>query len=162
MPRQWRQNINWQQTPMKHLWNTYDEFFKFAFVRNPLDLHVSLYHYLCKNKKHPLSKTVREKSFKEFIGWYIGTDPKTQMDFVADPAGEIIVDFIGKFENISNDYDSIKTKLGLNSSPLSLSVSGLRVEFQVFRLARKAFSNGWTSPYFYCSRFFGVIKFNQL
>jgi len=100
--------------------NIYDVFFKFAFVRNPWDLHVSLYFYLCKNKKHPLSKTVRAKNFAEFIEWYIGTDPKSQLDFVSDPFGGIIVDFIGKFENVSNDYDYIKTKLGLNSPPLPM------------------------------------------
>ena len=98
----------------------YDEFFKFAFVRNPWDLHVSLYHYLCKNKKHPLSKTVRQKSFEEFIEWYIGTDPKTQLDFVANPAGEIIVDFIGKFENLSKDYNYIQTRLEINGPALPM------------------------------------------
>ena len=100
--------------------NIYDEFFKFAFVRNPWDLNVSLYFYLCKNKKHPLSKTVRAKSFDEFIEWYIGTEPKTQLDFVADPAGEIIVDFIGKFENLSKDYNYIQTKLGINGPALPM------------------------------------------
>jgi len=97
--------------------------FTFTFVRNPWDRMVSLYHYL------KSSGNIRgQMKFREFV--YLLKEAKEGaniplfryhghhyggVDFVQDEQNNIIVDFIGKFENRENDIREIKEKLGCKS-----------------------------------------------
>ena len=100
------------------IWKNY---FKFAFVRNPWDLLVSLYfHYVRINCMH--------LTFEEFLGQTLAIkDPfsrgdnkydlhynsLTNMDWVADENGNQLVDFIGRFENLQEDFNTICDKIGI-------------------------------------------------
>jgi len=96
----------------------FDSLFKFAFVRNPWDWEVSLYHYILQAKKHRFHKLVKKMSFSEFVQWDIDQKPLRQVDFLQDDEGNIIVDFIGKYENIKDDLNYIKDKLELTINAL--------------------------------------------
>ena len=87
----------------------YDRYFKFVFVRNPWDLQVSLYHYVLKNEGHHRHKIIKQmRSFDEYLAWKVeNQDLRTQKDFVTDADGKIIVDFIGKYENLSEDFQTV-------------------------------------------------------
>jgi hypothetical protein len=93
----------------------YAEMFKFAFVRNPWDRLVSRYSYLLKNEKHPRHHLVKAmKGFDEYVRWEIGRGSRTfQYPFVADSAGKLIVDFVGYFERLNEDFTKICGRLGV-------------------------------------------------
>lgn len=75
---------------------TYDRFFKFAFVRNPWDWQVSLYHFMRQCEDHKQYEMTRTMSgFEEYLYWRIREDKTLQKEFVTDDEGNLIVDFIG-------------------------------------------------------------------
>ena len=82
----------------------YEEYFKFAIVRNPWDRLVSFYKYLgYKNQmdfKTFVTEEFKNKVFKERY-WFVGP----QYEYVVDKNGKMIVDFIGKFESLQEDFD---------------------------------------------------------
>lgn len=104
----------------------FKSFFKFTFVRNPWDRLVSAYLYMKnggRNKEdYDWSTKVLSpyKNFEEFvIGWLKeenirqGLHFRPQYEFLCSKGSTIEVDFIGHFENIANDYDYIKSKIGM-------------------------------------------------
>jgi hypothetical protein len=85
----------------------YDNYYKFSIVRNPWDKIVSQYTH-----------TLRRSDIKEFLGMkkndsfkiyleriqkrkHVQWEP--QYNFVHDENGELIVDFLGRFENFEKD-----------------------------------------------------------
>jgi len=98
----------------------YNKFFKFVFVRNPWDLQVSSYHHIHREKPELLE---RVKSFEDFL--HLKFDPEREYDFmldisaqrqweyVVDLNGELIVDFIGRYEDLLNDYKKICAHIGI-------------------------------------------------
>ena len=105
------------------------DYFKFAFVRNPWDAQVSTYHYYKNgrvhkkvnglgNVMHPLPKedelTYYEKSQEcSFKEWTMKYGKITiQSDLLNAENAEM--DFIGKFENIQEDFNTICDKIGMN------------------------------------------------
>jgi hypothetical protein len=103
----------------------FDELFKFAFVRNPWDLQVSSYHHIRRERPH-LMEHIRD--FPSFLRWkldperpyhyIIDTSIELQSDYLRDLGGKIIVDFIGRYENLQADFDRVCARLGIPSRPL--------------------------------------------
>lgn len=85
----------------------YKQLFKFVFVRNPWDFEVSLYKYTCWRKLHPLHDLVKSMSFEEYLKWRFKQGKGLQQRFFTDENGNILVDFLGKFESLQSDYDKI-------------------------------------------------------
>lgn len=97
----------------------WDEYFKFAFVRNPWDRLVSWYHmFKLKPPVTLLQKYVLDnsKNFEEFIKKCtdiivdndgIKSCAFNQLDYISDEKGKIIIDFIGKLENLEEDFKKI-------------------------------------------------------
>jgi len=99
------------------VWNTY---FKFAFVRNPWDMLVSGYHYQTRTlsegqrAQNPDIYEILERagSFEGVVRSY----PIIRADmtsFLTDDDGRLLVDFVGKYENISADFETIRQRIGL-------------------------------------------------
>ena len=92
--------------------------FSFTFVRNPWDRLVSSYEYL-KNggnctldAEDYLNLFSKYKNFKEMVlNWeevfFDQIHFKSQSDWICDNDGNIIVDFVGKFENLQQDFDIV-------------------------------------------------------
>jgi hypothetical protein len=90
----------------------FDKLFKFAFVRNPWDLQVSSWHHIKRERPHLIEHI---QDFPSFIRWkldperpyqfHIDTSIERQVDYLIDLDGRIIVDFIGKYENLQADYE---------------------------------------------------------
>ena len=91
----------------------YDEYFKFTFVRNPYDWQVSLYHFMKQDSAHDQHYLVKDMNFDDYIYWRCNHEYELQKDFVVDENGNLIVDFVGKFENLSQDFKIISKKLDL-------------------------------------------------
>lgn len=95
----------------------YDTFYKFAFVRNPWDWQVSLYHYMLKHKPHRQHQLIRAmKGFDEYIVWRVNEEKVLQKDFVTDSEGTLIVDFVGRYESLSKDFLQVCEVLNINAS----------------------------------------------
>lgn len=97
----------------------FDRYFKFAFVRNPWDWQVSLYHYIRSHPLHPQYRQVKAlNGFAEYVEWRIANDKVLQRDFVADGDGRLLVDYVGRFENLDADFASVCRHLGIPATPL--------------------------------------------
>ena len=90
----------------------FDSYFKFAFVRNPWDRMVSCYKYL----GMPL-----ELEFKQYLtGRYLTKEWKTmywftrpQSEYLYDESGRLMVDFVGRFENLQADFNKVCERIGI-------------------------------------------------
>lgn len=98
----------------------FEEYFKFGFVRNPWDRVVSLYE-----RVEPMQ--MKDKmSFEEFIDWIqyssatcIHSSPhRYQLDWFVDGSGNILADFIGRFERLEQDWALLADKLGITEKTL--------------------------------------------
>lgn len=95
----------------------FSKYFKFGFVRNPWDRVVSLYE-----RKEALELRTR-MTFEQFVHWIqyssatcVHSSPhRYQLDWFVDPNGEVLADFIGRFETLEKDWAFVAEKLGVDS-----------------------------------------------
>lgn len=91
----------------------WDSYFKFSFMRNPYDLHVSNYHYLHQvvGKKDRNTEEQEETyknatSFADYVKDLERSRAGFQEIYIRDE-DEVKVDFIGKLETIEEDFKRI-------------------------------------------------------
>ena len=94
--------------------------FKFAFVRNPWDLQVSSFHHIRRERPQLMAHI---KDFPEFIRWkldpereyqyHIDTSIELQSDYLIDLHGKLLVDYIGKYERLQEDFDEACRRIGI-------------------------------------------------
>ncbi|MBL4663063.1 MAG: sulfotransferase family 2 domain-containing protein [Flavobacteriaceae bacterium] len=95
---------------------TFDSFFTFSFVRNPYTRVLSLYHYLGYSRiislvafiEKVLTKKVEEDHF-----FY-----QSQYDYLYDDNGKLLVDYVGKLEQISENMEYVLKKAGLQGKKM--------------------------------------------
>ncbi len=92
----------------------WDEYFKFAFVRNPYSWIVSLYTRIGSSPTHGHSKRVAAMTFPEFVDWEIARNRRHQHRFVCDRAGNLILDFVGRLEHLEADVATICQRIGIS------------------------------------------------
>lgn len=106
--------VRWRMP--KDIWQ---RLFKFAFVRNPWAREVSYYNYYLQREHNKLHETVRQLgSFKAFLAWRANDPKRLQSTLLCDNDEQILVDFVGRFEKLSDDFAYICQKIGI---PLQLS-----------------------------------------
>lgn len=105
----------------------FDSYFSFAFVRNPWDWQVSLYTYICKEVDHYQHRIVNGfRDFDEFIRWRCREARHYQRDFIYSANGEQLVDFVGRFERLEEDFQTICARLGVCVRLPKLNVSNTK------------------------------------
>lgn len=87
-------------------------YYKFGFVRNPWDWQVSQYNYIRATKGHFQRWLVSQMTFEEYIHWRKEGTQGTQKQRFTDENGKIIIDFIGRYENLVNDFARITKRIG--------------------------------------------------
>ncbi len=106
--------------PLKIIYRKFpfiEDYFKFAIVRNPFDWVVSWYFY---RKTRPNKNNTKDISFKD---WLVDENSSayniegigltlSQYD-VLNCDKNIELDFIGRYENFQNDYNTICDKVGI-------------------------------------------------
>lgn len=96
----------------------FQEYFKFAFVRNPWSRLVSEYRYRSiyhkLNFKEFLTRGLPQRC--KFSDLYRHIQP--QCEFVFDENGKPLVDFVGRFEDLQRDFDTVCARLSIQSSVL--------------------------------------------
>ena len=113
-----------RHTTYENLLNSYpiiETYFKFAFVRNPWSRMVSWYEFCLRLPLRPRSTMIspssnkfRPISFDTFLNTH---DHCPQLDWVS-LNGVISLDFVGKFENLINDFNHICEKLSIPNPTL--------------------------------------------
>ena len=102
----------------------FDSFFSFAFVRNPWDWQVSLYKFMLKDTDHYQHELVKNLgSFEEYIKWRCENEVRYQKDFIYSEKNELLIDFVGKFENIDADFKKICSHIRVTATLPKLNVS---------------------------------------
>jgi len=99
-------------------------FYKFAFVRNPWDKVVSHYHYRVRTNRTGIAD--EGLSFRDWVLRSYGErdhryhdEPKMfmpQVYWVGDAQGRCIIDFVGRFERLSEDFAEVCRRIGVDAS----------------------------------------------
>ena len=98
----------------------WSQLFKFVFVRNPWDLQVSSWHHL---QRVPNAPTDQFEDFEAFLRhkfdrdrpfeYYFEASRQIQSHYLTDMEGNVIVDFVGRFERLHQDFDEACRRGGL-------------------------------------------------
>jgi hypothetical protein len=112
----------------------YDNYYKFAFARNPWDRLASAYLFMKSGGAHEKDRLWSEKmltiyeSFDSFVKNGLQKDEvqawphfRPQVDFLRGQNGRIELDFIGRFENLRDDFNQIRDHLGLSAELLFIN-----------------------------------------
>jgi len=115
---------------------SFQSYFKFCFVRNPYDRAVSCYEYLKKGGNGGgdlyYKDLIEQKfpTFDDFVLNYLNKDIihqhvlfKPQYLFIYNYKSELQVDYIGKFEDIEEDFKYISEKIFLQKKLPDLNKS---------------------------------------
>jgi hypothetical protein len=95
---------------------------RFAFVRNPWDRMVSIYARMDPHMQASAESAGLKligTSFNEFLertGDFEHVHLAPQHRFVMDTTGQLVVDFLGRFEHLTADFAAICQRVGLQSS----------------------------------------------
>lgn len=112
--------------------DTFDGFFKFAFVRNPFDRFVSYCSFITRQKgqfeQNP--RGVMEHFIANPAWNHILFQPQHQ--FVTDEDGKLLTDIIGRVEQMQQSYDEIAERIGIPSAPLERVNSSRRADYREY------------------------------
>ena len=116
----------------------FKEYYKFSFVRNPWGRAYSAYRYLQAggNKKNDIPVADAVNSYRNFDRFLVDGLGRghfrnhllfiPQAQFILGPNEETMVDFVGRYENIQEDFAQVTNILGitaplpvLNRGPIS-------------------------------------------
>jgi hypothetical protein len=110
----------------KLYYSDWNDYYKFSFMRNPYDLMVSYYNFRMRmingdfgRKERYMANKYRKSTFKTWICSNMLGDPRltTQYDFLS-VNGNLATDFIGKYENLQEDFNIICDKIGIPKQEL--------------------------------------------
>ncbi len=94
----------------------WDEYFTFAFVRNPWSRIVSLYEY---HRRRPDRWPLARKSFADWLrAGGTGSVARSMSEFVSDDDGRVILQLVGRYERLESDFARACAAAGL--PPLEL------------------------------------------
>tara|TARA_R100001163_G_scaffold55763_1_gene43312 strand:- start:4636 stop:5208 length:573 start_codon:yes stop_codon:yes gene_type:complete len=97
-----------------------ENFYKFAFVRNPYDRLVSAFYNFRFDRGHSkwAHPIYRFDTFRDFVLGFENSPCinfihlQTQFDFL-ETGGEVKMDFVGRYENLREDFKKVEKDLGL-------------------------------------------------
>ena len=129
----WFQHLTYKELKGRFPKKDLPSYFKFAFVRNPWDRVISemiwrrrwpAHRKHCRNLETFLRAPWWKGRFsaKNRAAWGsradVGRHIISQHKFIYDAEGSLLVDFVGRFESLEEDYQFIRTSLALEESPL--------------------------------------------
>ncbi len=104
--------------------DAYAALFKFAFVRNPWDRLVSRYAHLLRSKdRHRHGFISSLEKFEDFLQWEIQRGSANQYVYVTDALEKPIVDFVGHYETLAEDFAKVCARLKIQAQLPHANVS---------------------------------------
>jgi chondroitin 4-sulfotransferase 11 len=124
------------QTIKNMVGDTWNSYFKWGFVRDPLDRFVSAFFH----QPNITGFTQDERGFESFVRFVgtLGIDNDSakkgtgvihhhfipQSYFLCDDKGKILVDFVGRYSRIGQDWNKVCEKLGVRTPELPVKREG--------------------------------------
>lgn len=104
----------------------FDTYFKFTFVRNPWARVFSWYQNVLRDPHHQANLRIQpECSFADFLQNHAQQPAlRPQLDWLRDHFGRIPLDFIGRFENLADDFTRVCDRLGIEDATLPHLITG--------------------------------------
>ncbi|MDP0490493.1 MAG: sulfotransferase family 2 domain-containing protein [Verrucomicrobiota bacterium JB023] len=111
-----------------------DDYFVFTYVRNPWSRMVSWYRNVMRDeKKRKRMKMWPRQSFPSFVAKTIKRNQlPPQWDWVKTRNDELGVDFVGRFEHLQRDFETICGKLEIDTITLPHEVASTPVDYRSF------------------------------
>ncbi|RLE01334.1 MAG: hypothetical protein DRJ13_07130 [Bacteroidetes bacterium] len=119
----------------------FENYYKFAFVRNPWDRLASAYMFMKGGGAHEKDRLWSERtltkydSFESFVKNGLRNQEiqdwphfRPQVDFLRGQNGMIELDFIGRFENLQQDFNHVRDHLGLSGELLFINKTKIKRE----------------------------------
>ena len=100
----------------------FQNFYRFAFVRNPWDRMASIYSRMDPNmliRAHEVGIDLLNVSFNQFLERtedFTHTHLASQSAFVFNALGICEIDFIGRYERLADDFRAVCARLGVDPS----------------------------------------------
>lgn len=112
--------------------DVFAELFKFAFVRNPWDLLVSYWHYIRRLPGHRRHREVAAlPSFAAYVEYEIRRGEFSQAGMLCDRDGQLLVDFVGRYESLDTDFAFICRRIGIEAT-LPRANAGVRGDYREY------------------------------
>jgi len=93
------------------------QYFKFGFVRSPWEREVSNYEFIRQRRIQPTFGAIEHlSSFDEYVDKYVRLNSYPQRLFFTDELGELIVDYVGRFENLADDFARVSSTIGITAT----------------------------------------------
>lgn len=118
--------------------SVFRDFFSFAFVRNPWDWQVSIYHHVLRDSRHKQHDLLNKLgSFDRYVRWLcedqITTrDNRCQSAFLHDKNGQQLVNFVGRFESLQADFEKICCQIGVSTKLPKLNSAHISHDYRRF------------------------------
>lgn len=110
----------------------YNSYFKFTFVRNPWARAYSWYKNVIRDENHKKNLGItKDITFNEFLCQYVGRGGlRPQTYWIKDCSGSIPLDYIGRFENLLNDFREACKLMGIEPIMLPHKIKGSSEDYR--------------------------------
>jgi hypothetical protein len=112
----------------------YNLFYKFTFVRNPWARAFSWYKNVMTDEIHQKNLGIKNQlSLNEFLQLYAGKGMlRPQTYWITNFKGSIPMDYIGRFENLMEDFQYICKQINIPNKTLPNKIKGNGVDYRCY------------------------------
>ncbi len=98
----------------------FNQYYKFTFVRNSWARLYSWYYNILKDDRlrDVFGIESKDYSFEDFISNNFDHTKFSQLNYIKDKSGMVNMDFIGRFENLQEDFTKVCNHLNIEDSQL--------------------------------------------
>lgn len=114
--------------------NQYNSYFKFTFVRNPWERAFSWYKAVMRDEITKKELGIkRNLSFNDALVQYVGKGLlEPQLNWITNFSDEIDLDYIGRFENLTEDFQKICNQLDISHITLPHKLKGTGKDYRKY------------------------------